>query len=104
MNRRARRRALCRHSGPTLLRDAAVLLGVFAGVTLIAELLGAANLGVAIGVATIAYAVALDAADAQALIAQSVSGKGQVVPGKTRTVRPERRSTTSLRRRPRTVR
>ena len=55
---RAPARAL-RPLGPTLLRDAAVLLGVFAGVTLIAELLGAANLGVAIGVAAIAYAVVL---------------------------------------------
>ena len=44
---------------PRLLRDAATLLAVFVVFTLLAELLGAANLGVAIGVGTIAYAIAL---------------------------------------------
>ena len=41
--------------GPQL----AVLLGVFAGATLIAELAGAANLGVALGVGQVAFAIAL---------------------------------------------
>ena len=44
---------------PRLLLDAGALLAVFVVVTLLAELLGAVNLGVAIGVGTIAYAVAL---------------------------------------------
>jgi hypothetical protein len=37
----------------------AILLAVFALVTLIAELAGAANLGVALGIAQIAFGVAL---------------------------------------------
>ena len=41
--------------GPQL----AVLLGVFVGATLIAELAGAANLGVALGVGHVAFAIAL---------------------------------------------
>ena len=37
----------------------ALLAGVLAGVTLIAELAGAANLGTALGIGQIAFAVAL---------------------------------------------
>jgi hypothetical protein len=42
-----------------LLAQIAFLAGVFAGTTLIAELAGAANLGVALGVGQIAFAIAL---------------------------------------------
>jgi hypothetical protein len=41
------------------VRDAAVLVAVFALATAVAELLGAANLGVALGIGQIAFAVAL---------------------------------------------
>lgn len=42
------------------LRDQiAVLIGVVALVTVVAELLGAANLGVALGVAQVAFAIAV---------------------------------------------
>ena len=43
----------------SLPAQAAVLAGVFALATLIAELAGAANLGVALGVGQVAFAVAL---------------------------------------------
>jgi hypothetical protein len=39
--------------------QAAALLGVFAVVTLIADLAGAANLGTAMGIGQIAFAIAL---------------------------------------------
>jgi hypothetical protein len=42
-----------------LLAQIAFLAAVFAGATLIAELAGAANLGVALGVGQIAFAIAL---------------------------------------------
>ena len=41
------------------LVQAALLAGVFAGAALIAELGGAANLGVALGIGQIAFALAL---------------------------------------------
>jgi hypothetical protein len=44
---------------PLFLAQAAVLLAVLAAVTLIAEAAGAANLGVALGIGTIAFAIAL---------------------------------------------
>ena len=37
----------------------AVLVGVLAAVTVVAELAGAANLGVALGVGTVAFAIVL---------------------------------------------
>lgn len=39
-----------------MLRDSLTALGVFAAVTLVAELAGAANLGVAIGIGQVAFA------------------------------------------------
>jgi hypothetical protein len=42
-----------------LAAQIALLAGVFAVVTLVASLAGAANLGVAIGIAVIAYAIVL---------------------------------------------
>jgi hypothetical protein len=42
-----------------LARDLAILVAVFAAVVGIAELAGAANLGVALGVGQVAFAVAL---------------------------------------------
>jgi hypothetical protein len=42
-----------------LARDVAILIAVFAAATGIAELAGAANLGVAIGVGQVAFAIAL---------------------------------------------
>jgi hypothetical protein len=45
--------------GTGLLRQILLLLGVFAAVTLVADLLGAANLGVALGIGQIGFAVAL---------------------------------------------
>jgi hypothetical protein len=42
-----------------LATQAAVLVAVFALATLVAELAGAANLGVAIGVGQVAFAIAL---------------------------------------------
>ena len=44
---------------PGLLGQVAVLAAVLAVVTLIAELAGAANLGVALSIGTIAYSIAL---------------------------------------------
>lgn len=43
----------------TTLVQAAALLGVFAAVTLIAYLIGAANLGTAMGIGQIGFAIAL---------------------------------------------
>jgi hypothetical protein len=45
--------------GPRLLADVAILAGVVAAVTVIAELAGAANLGVSLGIATIAFTLVL---------------------------------------------
>lgn len=45
--------------GPSLLVQIAILAGIFVVTTLIAELAGAANLGVAIGVGQIVFALAL---------------------------------------------
>jgi hypothetical protein len=44
---------------PSFLPQAGILLAIFAVVSLIAELAGAANLGVALGVGQIAFAIAL---------------------------------------------
>jgi hypothetical protein len=41
------------------VRHLGILVAVFAGATAIAELFGAANLGVALGIGQIAFAVAL---------------------------------------------
>ena len=43
----------------TLLKQAALLIAVFAASTAVAELLGAANLGTAMGIGQIAFAIAL---------------------------------------------
>lgn len=43
----------------SLAAQALTLVAVFAGVTVIAELLGAANLGTALGIGQIAFAAAL---------------------------------------------
>lgn len=48
-----------RPGGSSLLAQVALLVAVFAVVTLIAELAGAANLGVSMGVAQIAFALVL---------------------------------------------
>jgi hypothetical protein len=45
--------------GPSLLVQIAVLAGIFVVTTLIAELAGAANLGIAIGIGQIVFALAL---------------------------------------------
>jgi hypothetical protein len=44
---------------PLFLAQSAALLGVLAAVTLVAEALGTANLGVSLGIGTIAFAIAL---------------------------------------------
>ena len=44
---------------PRLLAHTAILVAVFAIVSAVAELAGAANLGVALGIGTIAFAIAL---------------------------------------------
>jgi hypothetical protein len=46
-------------SGPTLLVQVAILAAVAAAGTLIAELAGAANLGVSLSIGTIAFAVVI---------------------------------------------
>ena len=48
-----------REWGPRLLAQAASLVAIVAVATLVAELAGAANLGVALGIGQIAFAVAL---------------------------------------------
>jgi hypothetical protein len=60
-SRMARDHALdaSRHPGGRILRDLAVLLLAFGAGAGIAELFGAANLGVAFGVGQIAFAIAL---------------------------------------------
>jgi cobalamin biosynthesis protein CbiG len=42
-----------------LARQIALLVGIFAVTTLVAELAGAANLGVSIGIAQVVFAIAL---------------------------------------------
>jgi hypothetical protein len=41
------------------VRELAILVGVFAAATALAELFGAANLGTALGIGQIAFAIAL---------------------------------------------
>ena len=48
-----------RDGGPTLLVQVGILAAVVAAVTLIAELAGAANLGVSLSIGTIAFAIVL---------------------------------------------
>ena len=55
----AARRAARPPFGSHLLAQAAILLAVFAVVSLVAELAGAANLGVALGIGSIAFSIAL---------------------------------------------
>ena len=43
------------------MRDVAILVGVFAAAAALAELFGAANLGTALGIGQIAFALALAA-------------------------------------------
>jgi len=42
-----------------MLRDSAIVLGVFAVTVAVAELLGAANLGTALGIGQVAFVAAL---------------------------------------------
>ena len=55
----AERRGRARASSRGLARDLAVAIGVFAVTAAVAELAGAANLGVALGIGQVAFAIAL---------------------------------------------
>jgi hypothetical protein len=54
-----REHAGARRAGPGFLAQVAILAAVFAVVSALAELLGAANLGTALGIGQIAFAIAL---------------------------------------------